>query len=101
MASIHAGADILAAMWTTFPHDVLRFIPPRSSSYLQPCDVAAFRSFKSCILTQASASTFEGSAMNKAWRRQSSAEWSSRATMDLCGKKPGVVHWLASIARKW
>ena len=29
---------------------------------------------------------FEGLAMNKAWRRQSSAEWASRAATDLCEK---------------
>ena len=53
------------------------------SSFLQPCDVAVFRSFKSCIQAQASATlarsvldgTFEGLAMNMAYVRQSSAEW--------------------------
>ena len=73
----------------------LCFIPPRSTSYLQPCDVAVFRNFKSCIQTQASATlarpvldgSFEGLAMNKAWRRQSSAEWASRAATDLCDEK--------------
>ena len=92
MASIHANADTLAANAATFPHVVLCFIPPRSTSYLQPCDVAVFRSFKSCIQAQASATlacsvidgSFEGLAMNKEWRRQSSAEWAARATMDLC-----------------
>ena len=61
---------------------------------LPPCDVAVFRRFKSCIEAQASATiarsvidgSFEGLAMHKAWRRQSSAEWASRATMDLCCK---------------
>ena len=54
-------------------------LPPQSTSYLQPCDVAVFRSFKSCIQTQANAtlaravldSSFDGLAMNKAWRRPS------------------------------
>ena len=55
MASIHASEATLAAMRATFPHVVLCFIPPRSTSYLQPCDVAVFRSFTSCIQTQASA----------------------------------------------
>ena len=74
-----------------FPHIVLCFIPPRSTSYLQPHDVAVFRSFKSCIETRASATlarsvldgSFEGLAMNKAWRRQSSADWEARAVKDL------------------
>ena len=69
---------------------MLCFLPP-STSYLQPCDVAVFR-FKSCIQAQASATlarsvfddTFEGLAMNKPWRRQSSAEWAARAVRDLC-----------------
>ena len=84
MASIHAA----------FPHIVLCFIPPHSTSYLQPCDVAVFRSFKSCIQAQASATlarsvidgSFEGLAMNKAWRRQSSGEWAARAATDLSEK---------------
>ena len=52
MASIHSSEATRAAMQATFPHIVLYFIPPRSSSYLQPCDVAVFRSFKSCIQAQ-------------------------------------------------
>ena len=56
--------------------------------------MAVFRSFKSCIQAQASATlarsvldgSFDGLAMNKAWRRQSSAEWASRAATDLCEK---------------
>ena len=52
--------------------------------------MAVFRSFKSCIQTQASATlaravldgSFDGLAMNKAWRRQSSAEWAARAIAD-------------------
>ena len=94
MASSHASADTLAAMRATFPHVVLCFLPPRSTSYLQPCDVAVFRSFKSCIQAQASTTlahsvndgSFEGLAMNEAWRRQSSAEWAARAGTDLCSK---------------
>ena len=94
MASIHASEATLAAMKAAFPHIVLCFIPPHSTSYSQPCDVAVFRSFKSCIQAQASATLarsvidgpFDGLAMNKAWRRQSSAEWASRAVTDLCEK---------------
>ena len=94
MASIHAREATLAAMWATFPHVVLASLPPRSTSHLQPCDVAVFRSFKSCIQAQASATlarcvldgSFDGLAMSKAWRRQSSAEWASRAVTDLCEK---------------
>ena len=90
MASIHASEATLAAMRATFPRVVLAFLPPQSTSYLQPCDVAVFRSFKSCIQAQASATlahsvldgSFDGLAMNKAWRRQSSAEWASRAVTD-------------------
>ena len=54
MASIHASEATLIAMTAKFPHVVLCFFPPRSTSYLQPCNVAVFRSFKSCIQTQAS-----------------------------------------------
>ena len=102
MASIHASEATLAAMKAAFPHVVLCFIPPHSTSYLQPCDVAVFRSFKSCIQTQASATlarsvidgSFEGLAMNKAWRRQSSAEWASRAVTDLCDEnKAWTTGW--------
>ena len=82
MAFIHAIDRTLAA---------LCFIPPRSTS-LQPCDAAVFRSSKSCIHAQANATfarsvidrSFEGLAMNKAWRRLSSAEWAARAVTDLC-----------------
>ena len=93
MVSIHASETTWAAMKATFPHVVLCFIPPRSSSYLQPCDVAVFRSFQELHPgKQASATlarsvldgSFEGLAMNKAWRRQSSAEWAARAVTDLC-----------------
>ena len=102
MASIHASEATLAAMRAAFPHVVLCFLPPRSTSYLQPCDVAVFRSFKSCIQTQASATlarsvldgTFEGLAMNEAWRRQSSAEWAARAVTDLCDEnKAWTTGW--------
>ena len=88
MTSVHASEATLAAMKTAFLHVVLCFIPPRSSSYLQPCDV------KSCNRAQASATlarfvldgSFDGVVMNKAWRRQSSADWASRAVTDLCDK---------------
>ena len=74
-ASIHASEATLAAI-------VLCFIPQHSTSFLQPCDVAVFRSFLSCIQAQASATlarsvldgSFDDVVMNKAWRRQSSAE---------------------------
>ena len=102
MASIHASEATLAATKAAFPHVVLCFIPPRSTSHLQPCDVAVVRSFKSCIQTQASATlarsvldgSFEGLAMNKAWRRQSSAEWAARAVTDLCDEnKAWTTGW--------
>ena len=78
----------------TFPHVVLCFIPPHSTSYLQARDVAVFRSFKSCIQAQASGTlarsvldgSFDDVVMNRAWRRQSSAEWAARAITDLCDK---------------
>ena len=71
---------------------MLAFLPPQSTSYSQPYDVAVFHSFKGCIQTQASATlarsvldgSFEGLAMNKAWRRQSSADWAARGVKDLC-----------------
>ena len=92
MASIHASEATLAAMWAAFPTIVLCFIPPHSTSCLVPCDVAVFRSFKSCIQAQASATlarslidgSFDGLTMNKGWRRQSLAEWAARAATDLC-----------------
>ena len=70
---------------------VLCFLPPQSTSYIQPCDVALLRSFKSCIQAQASTTlarsvldgSFDGLAMNKAWRRQSSVERASRAVTEL------------------
>ena len=91
MASIHASEATLAAMKAAYPHVVLCFLPPQSTSYLQPCDVAVFRSFKSFIQKQATTTlarsvldgTFEALAMNKAWRRQSAAEWAARAVKDL------------------
>ena len=94
MASIHASEATLAAMKAALPHVVLCFIPPRSMSYLQPCDVAVLRSFKSCIQAQVSATlarsvldgSFDGLTSNKAWRRQSSADWPARAVTDLCEK---------------
>ena len=102
MASIHASEATLTAMRATFPHVVLCFLPPQSTSYLQPCDVAVFRSFKSCIQAQASTTlarsvldgSFDGLAMNKAWRRQSSAEWASRAVTDLLDEsKAWTIGW--------
>ena len=56
--------------------------------------MAVFRSFKGCIQTQASATlarsvldgTFEGLAINKVWRRQSSADSAARAVKDLCAQ---------------
>ena len=99
---MHASEATLAAMKAAFPHVVLCFLPPRSTSYLKPCDVAVFRSFKSCVQAQASATlarsvldgSFEGLAMNKAWRRQSSAEWAARAVTDLCDEnKAWTTGW--------
>ena len=99
---MHASEARVAAMKAAFPHVVLCFIPPQSTSYLQPCDVAVFRSFKSSIQTQASATlarsvldgSFEGLAMNKAWRRQTSAEWAARAVTDLCDEnKAWTTGW--------
>ena len=74
--------------------------------FTKPCDVAVFRSFKSCIQAQASATlarsvidgSFEGLARNKAWRRQSSADWAARAVKDLCAENQGVDDWMASLA---
>ena len=94
MASINTSADTLAAMKATFRHVTLCFIPPHSTSYLQPCDLAVFRSSKSCIQAQASTTlvrsfldrSFDDVVMNKAWRRQSPPEWAVRAVTDLFGK---------------
>ena len=94
MASIHASEAAMAAMKAALPHVVLCIIPPRSTSYLQPCDLAVFRSFKSDIWKCATTtlarsvidSSLDDSVMNRASRRQSSAEWASRAVADLCEK---------------
>ena len=94
LASVHASEATLAAMRATFPHVVLCFLPPQSASSLQPRDMAVFRSFKSRIQTQATTTlarsildgSFDDVAMNKAWRRQSSAVFSSRADTDLLGE---------------
>ena len=71
MASIHASVDTMTAMRVTFPHVVLCFLPPQSTSSLQPCDVTFFRSFKSCIQTQASATLARAvrDGTSKAWPR--------------------------------
>ena len=91
---IHASEATLAAMEAAFPHVVLCFLPPRRTPYLQPCDVPVFRSFWSCIQAQTSATlagsvldgSFEGLATNRAWRRQSSAEWAAPAVTVFCDK---------------
>ena len=89
MASIHPSEATLTA---SVPHVVLAFLPPRSTSYLQPCDVAVFRSFKSCIQVQASATlarsvldgSFDDLIMNKACCQSSAGAF--RAVTDLCDK---------------
>ena len=95
----------LAAMKAAFPHVVLCFIPPHSTSYLQPCDVAVFRSFKSCIQTQASATlarsvidgSFEGLAMEQSMaapvfgRMGSSRRSRTSATRTRRGQLGGVA----------
>ena len=92
----HASEGTLSAIKAAFPHVVLCFLPPRRTSHLRPCDV------KSCIQAQASATlarsvidgSFDDVVMNKAWRRQSSAEWAARAVTDLCGKnKAWATRW--------
>ena len=66
-------------MKATFPHVVLCFIPPHSTSYLQPGDLAVSRSFKAAsrrertpLLPAPSPTSFDDVVMNKAWRRLSS-----------------------------
>ena len=101
---IHASEATLAAMRAAFPHNVLCFIPPRSTSYLQPCNVAVFRFLKSCIQTQASATlarsvlddTFDGLAMNKA---PVFGRVGSPSSHGPPRQKQGVGDWLASLAR--
>ena len=69
--------------------------------------MAVFRSFKGCIQTQASATlarsvldgTFEGLAINKVWRRQSSADSAARAVKDLCAQNKVWNTGMASITR--
>ena len=83
----HASKGTITAMKATFPHVVLCFNPPHSTSYLQPYDVAVFRSFKSCIKAQVCATLavldglLDDVVMSKAWRRQSST---GCAVTDLC-----------------
>ena len=106
MPSIHASEATLAAMMAAFLHVVLCFIPPRSTSYLQPCDLAVSRGFMSCIQTQASTTlarfvidgSFDDVVMNKAWRTPSAAEWASCAVQDLRDKNPGADGWAEPLA---
>ena len=70
-----------------------RAVLPLATKHVVPTALRRGRlcSFKSCIQAQASTTlarsvldgSFDGLAMNKAWRRQSSAEWASRAVTDL------------------
>ena len=61
------GRGITIAMKATFLHVVLCFLPPHSTSYLQPCGVAVFGSFKSCIQAQASATLAPCSRRRLVW----------------------------------
>ena len=99
MASIHPSEATLTAMMATLPHVVLASLPPRK--HVVPAAPATWPSsagFKSCIQAQASAnlacSVFDGSfdelIMNKAWRRQSSAEWAAREVKRPLRQEPGV-----------
>ena len=73
---MHASEGTVGAMKAKFPHAALCCIPPFSTSFLQPSDLAVFRSFENCIQAQASATlarfalngTFDDVVMNKAWR---------------------------------
>ena len=90
IALIHVSEVLLTAL----PHVALCFISSRSTSYLHPYDVSVFWSFKSCILTKVSIvlalAVFDDSlddiVMNRTWRHQSSAEWTSRADTDFYEK---------------
>ena len=94
----------LAAMRAAFPHIVLCFIPPHSTSYLQPCDVAVFRNFKSCIQAQASAtlarSVIDGSFDGLAMKRHGGASlWPMGISCShgLVRREQGVDNWMASL----
>ena len=106
MASIHASEATLAALKAAFPHVVLCFIPPRSTSYLQPCDVAVIRSFMSCIQAQAIAAlarsvldgSFEGLAIEQ--RHGGFGRTGISRSHGPLRREQGVDNWMASLARR-
>ena len=108
MASTHASEATLAAMKAAFPHVVVCFLPPRCTSYLQPCDVAVFRSFKSCIQTQASATlarsvldgSFDDLAMNTGKAVPVFGRMGISRSHGPLRREQGVDIWMASLARR-
>ena len=82
MASIFASEGTMTAMAAAFPHVVLCVIAPRSTQ--------ASATLARIVLD----GSFEGLAMNKAWWRQSSADWAARAVTDLCDEnKTWTTGW--------
>ena len=74
---LHPRQATMIAMSAKFPYVMLCFIPPHSTSHLQPCDVAVFRSFKSCI-----------------------GRMGSSCSHGPLRHEPGVDDWLASLAQR-
>ena len=106
-ASNHASEGTMAAMKAKFPHIVLCFIPPHSTSFLQPCDLAVFRSFTSWIQAQASAHSCPLRHRRLVRRRRRDDQGKATTVFGRMGssrsheplrQKPGVDGWLASLA---
>ena len=99
MASIHAGEPTLAVMKAALPHVVLCFIPPPSTSYLQPCDVAIFRSFKSCASRRRQPRRWR--ALQRCPLQRSRRR--GRGTMPTMSSSPSTSSWssLTKTSRKW
>ena len=91
-ASIHASEATLAAMkayCASSRHEALRTCSP--AKWLSSLASRAASRRRRAPLFDGS---FEGLAMNKAWRRQSSAEWVARAVTDLCDEnKAWTTGW--------
>ena len=76
----------LATMRASLPHVAFCFIPPHSTSYLQPCDVAqkqhpSARLHRPCLVRHRQ--RIRHTVMSKAWQRQSASVWVLHAVVDL------------------
>ena len=90
------------------PHVVLCFIPPRSTSYLQPCDVAVFRSFQELHPGKQASTTLARSCPRRLVRRLGHEQSLATTVIGRMGglrshgplqHEQGVDDWLASFVR--